>query len=54
MTFDAPQQVDLELFFEVSDLLTQGRLRGVQTVRGAAEMELFRDPDEVSKMAKLQ
>src|SRR4030095_11141672 len=51
--FDAPQQVDFELLFEISNLLTQRRLRGVQTGRGVAKMEFLGDPDEISKMTKL-
>jgi hypothetical protein len=48
------QPIDFELGFEIPNLLTQGKLGGVQAVRGAAEMAIFRDRDEISKVAKLQ
>jgi hypothetical protein len=47
---DAAQQIDFELGFEIPNLLAQGRLRDVQAVRGVAEMEIFRDRDEVAKV----
>jgi hypothetical protein len=47
------KEIHLELAFEVSNLLAQGRLGGVQPARRMSEMELFRDRDEISKMAKL-
>ena len=53
VALDPAQEVDFELGFEIPDLLAQGRLRGVQAVRGAAEMELFRDRDEVTKVPQL-
>ena len=52
--FDAAQQIDLELGFEIPNLLAQGRLGGVQAVRRAAEMEFFRDRHEVAKVPQLQ
>ena len=52
--FDAAQQVHFELGFEIPNLLAQGRLGGVQAVRRAAEMELFRDRHEVAKVPQLQ
>jgi hypothetical protein len=36
--------------FEIPNLLAQGRLGGVQAVRGAAEMQIFRDRDEVAEV----
>jgi hypothetical protein len=50
---DPAQEIDLELGLEIPDLLAQGRLRGVQAARGAAEMKLFRDSDEVTKVPQL-
>ena len=50
---DAAQQIDFELGFEIPNLLAQGRLGGVQAVRGAAEVEIFRDRDEVAKVPQL-
>ena len=50
---DAAQQIDFELRFEIPNLLAQGRLGGVKAVRRAAEMEFFRDRDEVAKVPQL-
>ena len=47
---DAAQEVHLELGLEIPNLLAQGRLGGVEAVRGAAEMEVFGDRDEVPKV----
>src|ERR1700730_8424945 len=48
------KKIHLELGLEVLNLLAQGRLRGVQPAGRMSEMKLFRDSDEVAKMAKLQ
>ena len=53
VTPDAPQKIDLELGLEIPDLLAQGRLGGVETVRGAAEVEVLGDRDEVAKVPQL-
>jgi hypothetical protein len=53
MPLNAAQQVDFELRFEISDLLAQGRLGSLDAVRGVAEVEFFRDRDEVAKVPQL-
>src|SRR5512143_532323 len=40
------KEIDLELALEISNLLAQGRLGGVEPARRMAEMKLFRDRDE--------
>jgi hypothetical protein len=47
------EEFHLELALEVSNLLAQGRLGGVQPAGRMAEVKLFRDRDEISKMAEL-
>jgi hypothetical protein len=42
------EQVDAELDLELAHLLAEARLRKVQPLGRAAEMELFRDGDEVA------
>jgi hypothetical protein len=49
----AMEQVDAELAFELSDLLAERRLRHVQARRGAAEVQLLRDGQEVAEVAEL-
>ncbi|MCY1241781.1 hypothetical protein D9M72_547020 [compost metagenome] len=48
----ALEQPDLELFFERLDLDAQRRLRNVQALRGAREVELLGDGDEIAEMAQ--
>ena len=49
----AQQQLGADLGLERLDLLTQRRLRDVQALRRAAEVQLFGDGDEVSEVAQL-
>jgi len=44
------EKADLQLLFEAPDLLAEGRLRNVQPVRGAAEVQLVGKDDEVAEM----
>ena len=45
------EQADSELGLELADLLAHGRLRDVQTLGGAAEVQLLGDRDEVPQMS---
>ena len=49
----AQQQRRADLLLELADLLAQRRLGHVQPLRRAAEVQLFRDDDEVAQMAEL-
>src|SRR5262249_613568 len=51
--FAAIEQPDLNLFFQLLDLLTERRLGDVEARGGATEMQLFSDGDEVSQMTQL-
>src|ERR1700693_1456552 len=53
MPLGSKKEIHLELALEVLNLLAQRRLGGVQPTRRMSEMELFRDRDKVSKVAKL-
>ena len=48
------EQESAEFSLELLDLLTQRRLRDVESRRSAPEMQLLGDGDEVAEMAKLQ
>ena len=48
----AVEQAHAELVLELADLLAHGRLRHVQPLGSAAEVELLRDRYEVPQMAK--
>ena len=41
-----------QLIFEFANLLANRRLRNVQSVRGPAEVQLLRDRNEISEVAK--
>ena len=47
------EEADAEILLEPANLLTERRLRDVQALRGAPEVQLFRDGDEVTEVAKL-
>ena len=49
----AVEQPHAELGLELADLLADRRLRHVQALRGAAEMQLLRDRDEVPQVSQL-
>jgi len=44
------EQLDLDLFLELFDLLTERRLRHVEALSGSPEIQLFSDGDEVSQV----
>src|SRR6185295_11917879 len=48
--FRAIEQPDLDLFLQLFDLLTERRLRHMETLGRATEMQLFSDGDEVPQM----
>jgi len=48
----AVEQLDLDLFLELFDLLTERRLRDVETLRGPTEIQLFSDGNEVPQMTQ--
>src|SRR5204863_4142714 len=47
------EQLDLELAFEVPDLLAQGRLGSAQPARRMPEVKLFGNRDKIPKMTEL-
>ena len=49
----AVEEPHAELGLELADLLADGRLRHVQALGGAAEMQLLRDRDEVPQVSQL-
>ena len=49
----AMKECDGEDFFQPLDLLRQRRLRQVQAFRGAAEVQLFRNGNEVAQVPQL-
>jgi hypothetical protein len=44
------EQLNVDLFLELFDLLTERRLRDVEALRGPPEIQLFSDGNEVSQM----
>src|SRR4051794_31478973 len=48
----AVEEPDAELLLELADLLADRRLGDVEPLRGAAEVQLFGDGDEVPEMAE--
>src|SRR5438094_6886271 len=46
------EQLDVDLFLELFDLVTERRLRDVEALRGPPEIQLFSDGNEVSEMAQ--
>src|SRR5204862_5195150 len=44
------EQLNVDLFLELFDLLTERRLRDVEALRGRPEIQLFSDGNEVSQM----
>jgi hypothetical protein len=49
----ARQQIRSELLLQLADRDAERRLRHVQALGGAAEVELLRDRDEIAQVAKL-
>jgi len=49
----AIEQLDLDLFLELFDLLTERGLRHVESLGGAPEIQLFRDGNEVPQVTQL-
>ena len=49
----AVEQHDVQLALELADLLAERGLRDAQARRGAAEMQLLRDGQEVAEVAEL-
>jgi hypothetical protein len=47
------EEANAEFPLEATNLLTQWRLRDVQALRGATEVQLFRDSEEIAEMTKL-
>ena len=54
VTTRALEQPRPELPLELRDRLRQGRLRDVQALRGAAEVELLTENGEVAKLSKFE
>jgi hypothetical protein len=48
LAFVTREERDPQVFFQLADLPAQGRLRDVQLLSSLAEVEAFRDRDEVS------
>src|SRR5208282_2932050 len=48
----ALEQLHPEFVFELADLLAERRLRHMQALRGAAEVQLFSDGDEVAEVSQ--
>jgi hypothetical protein len=49
----AREELDSQLAFELLDRATESRLRDVQASRGAAEVQLLGDGDEVAQEAEV-
>src|SRR5215813_3459018 len=52
-SFGALQQLNLDLFLQLLDLLTERGLRDVEALRGPPEIQFFSDGNEISQMTQL-
>ena len=52
-TTSPQEQLNASFLFQRANLLTQGRLRHVQSTSGSPEMQLFGDRDEISEVTQL-